>query len=78
VKIFSYILIFLVKAYQAVISPLLGGNCRFSPTCSAYTIEAIKVWGPFKGAWLGIKRISKCHPWGSHGWDPVPKKQETE
>lgn len=78
VKILSGILIFFVKVYQHGISPLLGSNCRFSPTCSAYTIEAIRVWGPFKGTWLGIRRISKCHPWGAHGWDPVPKKQETK
>jgi putative membrane protein insertion efficiency factor len=43
-----------------------------------YAIEAIKIWGPLKGTWLAIKRISKCHPWGAHGWDPVPKKQEPE
>lgn len=73
-KILSSIFIFFVKVYQAVISPLFGSNCRFTPTCSTYTIESIKEWGPFKGTWLGIKRISKCHPWGSQGWDPVPKK----
>jgi putative membrane protein insertion efficiency factor len=74
-KLFSYLFIFLVKVYQFTISPLLGSNCRYQPTCSTYTIEAIKEWGPFKGGWMGLKRISKCHPWGGHGWDPVPKKK---
>lgn len=68
----SYVLLLLIKAYQYLISPLLGGSCRFNPTCSAYGIEAIKKYGPFKGGWLTLKRISRCHPWGSHGTDPVP------
>jgi len=76
VRIFSRILVLLVKVYQHTISPLFGANCRFTPTCSNYTIEAIKVWGPIKGSWLGMKRIAKCHPWGSHGLDPVPKKKD--
>lgn len=63
-----------VRAYQIILSPLLGKNCRFEPTCSQYMIEAIGEWGPFKGIWLGIKRISKCHPWGPHGHDPVPRR----
>jgi len=74
VKILENILIFFVRLYQNIISPLLGANCRFTPTCSQYSVEAIREWGPFKGTWLAIKRISKCQPWGSHGWDPVPKK----
>jgi hypothetical protein len=73
-KIIGYPLILLVKAYQVVISPLTPGSCRHVPTCSQYTIEAIKIWGPFKGSWLGLKRLSKCHPWGTHGYDPVPPK----
>ena len=67
-------LIGLVKIYQAVLSPMLPSSCRHTPTCSQYTIEAIRVWGPFKGLWLGLKRLSKCHPWGTHGYDPVPPK----
>lgn len=70
----SLLLILLVKVYQWIISPILPNSCRFNPTCSNYTIQAIQEWGPIKGFWLGIKRISKCHPWGSHGDDPVPKK----
>jgi putative membrane protein insertion efficiency factor len=63
-----------IKVYQWFISPLLGQNCRHEPTCSQYAIEAIKEWGVFKGIFLGAKRLSKCHPWGTHGYDPVPKK----
>lgn len=62
----------LIKVYQYGISPLLGPKCRFTPTCSQYTIEAIQKHGIFKGIWLGIKRISKCHPGGGSGFDPVP------
>lgn len=51
---------------------MLGQNCRYDPTCSQYAIEALKKYGVFKGGWLGIKRISSCHPWGGHGHDPVP------
>lgn len=68
------IFIFPIKLYQWLISPLLGNNCRFEPSCSQYMVEAIEEWGPFKGIYIGIKRIGKCHPWGPHGHDPVPKK----
>ena len=70
------ITIFLVKAYQITISPLIGSNCRFQPTCSQYMIDAIDNHGVMKGLSLGIKRISKCHPFGSSGYDPVPKKKK--
>jgi len=66
--------IFPIKLYQWILSPLLGPSCRFTPTCSHYMIEAIFEWGILKGTWLGLKRIGKCHPWGGHGEDPVPKK----
>jgi uncharacterized protein len=66
-----------VKIYQYTISPLLGSSkCRFQPTCSHYMIQAVEEWGIFKGVWLGLKRIFKCHPWGGHGWDPVPKRKK--
>jgi uncharacterized protein len=65
-------LIFLIKLYQWIISPWLGPQCRYTPTCSQYGIEALKKYGPFKGLWLTIKRIANCHPWGGHGHDPVP------
>ena len=66
------IVIFLVRGYQLLISPLLGNNCRFHPTCSAYMIEANKRFGAVRGTWLGLKRLSRCHPWHEGGIDPVP------
>ena len=64
--------IVLVRLYQALISPLTPASCRFTPTCSSYTIEALQKHGLFKGGWLAVKRISSCHPWGKSGYDPVP------
>ncbi len=62
----------LIKLYQWILSPLLGPKCRFTPSCSHYAIEALKKYGFFKGGWLAIRRISRCHPWGGQGYDPVP------
>lgn len=62
----------LIRFYQLAISPWLPSRCRFTPTCSAYGLEAFKKHGPFKGFWLTIVRIAKCNPWGGHGPDPVP------
>ena len=67
-----------VKLYQAVISPLMPQTCRHLPTCSEYTIEAIRVFGPFKGTYLSIKRIISCRPGGSHGYDPLPEKDSSK
>lgn len=67
-----------IKIYQWCISPMLGQNCRHTPTCSQYTVEAIEEWGVFKGIWLGTKRLSKCHPWGTQGYDPIPKRSEDD
>ena len=75
-NIFKQIFILPIKVYQAIISPLFGPTCRFQPTCSHYMIEAIREWGVCKGLYLGIRRILKCHPWGPHGHDPVPKKDK--
>lgn len=75
-QIINAIFIFPVKIYQWVISPILPSACRYTPTCSNYMIDAIKEWGPIKGGWLGLKRISSCHPWGGTGNDPVPKKHK--
>ena len=72
----SRFFILIVKFYQVAISPLFPAVCRYSPTCSAYAVEALKVHGPFKGGWLALKRISSCHPWGGQGYDPVPPKNE--
>jgi len=66
-----------VRLYQLTLSPLLGAHCRFEPSCSQYMIDAINEWGSIKGIWLGLRRIGRCHPWGGHGHDPVPKKSET-
>ncbi len=71
-KLLSFVLVIPIKLYQILISPLIGPNCRYHPTCSQYSIEAINKHGPFKGTWLAIKRISSCHPWGGSGHDPVP------
>lgn len=66
------IAIAMIKVYQRILSPLLGNNCRFNPTCSFYAIEAINRFGVIKGCWLASKRILKCHPLHSGGDDPVP------
>ena len=68
----KFLLIIPIKIYQILISPLLGPHCRFTPTCSQYAVEAIEKHGPIKGIWLAIKRITRCHPWGGCGHDPVP------
>ena len=68
------ILISIIRLYQLLLSPFLGNNCRFLPSCSNYSIEAINEYGVFKGLYLAIKRILKCHPWGSYGYDSVKKE----
>ncbi|WP_270089595.1 membrane protein insertion efficiency factor YidD [Sphingobacterium sp. SYP-B4668] len=70
--ILGFLFLTLIRAYQLLLSPMLGGSCRYSPTCSQYGVEAIRKHGPFKGGWLTIKRILRCNPWGGHGHDPVP------
>ena len=74
-KTITFPLIILIRAYQLIVSPILGSNCRFMPTCSEYAIESFKSYGLIKGFILTIKRIGKCHPWGSHGYDPIPTKK---
>ena len=75
-RIIIYMLISCIKLYQLLMSPILGQNCRYLPTCSEYSIESLKKFGIIKGIFISIKRISKCHPWGNHGYDPVPNKLE--
>ena len=75
-KIVTFPLILLIRGYQLIVSPMLGSNCRFMPTCSEYALESLKTYGLIKGAFLTIKRIGKCHPWGSNGYDPIPTKIE--
>ena len=67
-------LILLVRGYQVALSPMMGGCCRFEPSCSEYMIEALTVHGAVKGTLLGLWRILRCHPFGAHGYDPVPLK----
>jgi putative membrane protein insertion efficiency factor len=62
----------LVRAYQVGVAPLTGGACRFTPSCSAYAIEAIEIHGAARGLWLALRRVARCHPWGGFGHDPVP------
>ncbi len=71
-KILELIFIGLIKFYQYSISPITPRSCRYTPTCSVYSVEAIKKHGPIKGGYYAIKRILSCNPWGGHGYDPVP------
>jgi len=66
--------ILIIRFYQGAISPFFPPSCRYTPTCSHYGVEAIRKHGPFKGAWLAIRRFSSCHPWGGSGYDPVPEQ----
>ena len=70
----TYTLIKLIKLYKYVVSPLTGHSCRYLPTCSEYSIEALKTFGFFKGLSLSLKRVLSCHPWSNGGFDPVKKK----
>ena len=66
----------LITCYRYLISPLLGSNCRFEPSCSAYAVEAFERHGALRGGLLTVKRMGRCHPWGGHGYDPVPKRDD--
>ena len=67
------ILLLLIRGYQLTLSSLFGGWCRFEPSCSVYATEAIRMHGARRGGWLALKRLAKCHPFGGHGFDPVPR-----
>ncbi len=73
-NIFTYTLIKFIKIYKYLISPLFGPSCRYLPTCSEYSIEALRTYGFSKGLMLSLKRIISCHPWGKSGFDPVKKE----
>lgn len=77
-KIFIYPLIFIIKIYQFILSPLTGKNCRYLPTCSEYAIESLKLHGLLRGSFFAIRRILKCHPFGNHGFDPIPKRKQNK
>jgi len=74
-KILAYPAILLIRMYQILISPLLPPSCRFTPTCSQYSLEAFRRFGLIKGFYLSLKRILRCHPWGGSGYDPVPPEK---
>ena len=77
-NIFTYILIKFIEIYKYLISPFIGPSCRYLPTCSEYSIEALKTYGLSKGLMLSLKRIMSCHPWGNSGFDPVKKEMKAK
>jgi putative membrane protein insertion efficiency factor len=72
------ILIGFIKVYRMVLSPFVGQHCRFTPTCSEYAMQAINEHGSLRGSWLAVRRLSRCHPFHTGGWDPVPQKENTK
>lgn len=70
------ILILLIGAYRYLISPFLGNNCRFHPSCSCYAHQAIERFGAWQGSWMALRRLGRCHPWHEGGFDPVPEKKD--
>lgn len=74
-KVLARPLLGLVWVYRRAVSPLSGVNCRFVPTCSEYAAQALREYGGVKGGWLAVKRISRCHPWGGSGYDPLPERR---
>ena len=77
-NIFTKILIKLIKLYKYLLSPLIGHSCRYLPTCSEYSIEALETYGFIKGTYISLKRILSCHPWGSGGYDPLKKEMKVK
>ncbi|MDN5212799.1 membrane protein insertion efficiency factor YidD [Fulvivirgaceae bacterium BMA12] len=75
-KVLEYTVFVVIRFYKLCISPYFPPSCRHVPTCSAYMEEAIQEWGVAKGVYMGLMRLCKCHPWGTHGYDPVPKKEK--
>lgn len=73
-RILAWPLVILVRGYQRFVSPLFPPSCRFYPSCSAYAVTALTRWGPFKGLWLTVRRLAKCHPWNPGGVDHVPER----
>ena len=77
-RILAWPLIGLVWAYRYTLSPLLGTNCRFEPTCSVYAAQAVRAHGAARGSWLALRRLLRCHPWGGSGYDPVPGERRPD
>lgn len=75
-RVLAWPLLGLVWSYRMLISPWLGNNCRFDPSCSQYALDALRLHGAFRGSALAARRIGRCHPWGGAGYDPVPPKQQ--
>jgi uncharacterized protein len=71
----KYPLIWLLRAYRLLISPLYGQVCRYHPSCSAYALEAVTVHGSLRGSWYAVRRVARCHPWAAGGYDPVPRRR---
>ena len=74
-RVLVRLLVLPIRAYQLVVSPLLGPRCRFYPSCSAYAVEALTTHGPLRGSWLAVRRLLRCHPWNPGGLDPVPPRR---
>jgi len=72
VSIFARVAVLMIRGYQVTLSPLLPSACRYQPTCSAYTLEAVERYGAMRGGWMGMRRILRCHPFARGGYDPVP------
>ena len=70
-KLLGEFFVLLIRVYQYTLSPFIGRSCRYTPTCSVYSVDAIRKYGPFKGGWMAVKRIGSCNPWGGSGYDPV-------
>ena len=75
-RLLAWPLLGLVWVYRLLVSPWLGSNCRYNPSCSRYALDALRWHGAFRGTWLAAKRIGRCHPWGGSGYDPVPEIEE--
>lgn len=74
----AYLLTGMVNVYRLVVSPVIGPRCRYLPTCSDYALEALRRHGALYGAWLALRRVARCHPWGGHGLDPVPAVSDAD